>query len=479
MSVKQIKRIEEKQPLWENENPNKDIFVIPTLEGSDEDDQGHGSIGDATAEHIHRMNHKMLELEGFVHMPDGNIFRTEENTSAIDESNSKDLKKLLISSSLLETGEKFTEKNKEALIAYLNEEIKQKELALEEKEDAQEHSVISFEDWIENPQMTKSVDLPSTPRPNYIHCGNSSQIFYDWFPEDHPDKKVINGFLLSIKQIDWDDWNSKTTWYFTKSLEQFNLEHLYVKDVLTDLVYKIETSENIKPANLIKEALADIEEDWRNIVINKVFAKIKKDPIFQELIQLNTELKRNKGNLAWNKISKVGKSLYSKHKNSINTSHWNFYKQLKSNWAPTLLVGNIDLNKANMNELRHFFKKRFVTEIETTIEKEESLDLINKKIEDLSAQIFFNRPFMSLEETSKVIRIEDIAYTNNNVVFISLIRKAFKTSESIKNIKPITQLAQEIIDIQKANLGCCSEEEWAAVWQCYRIAKKQIQEKLL
>ena len=122
-------------------------------------------------------------------------------------------------------------------------------------------------------------------------------------------------------------------------------------------------------------------------------------------------------------------------------------------FAPPLLVRDIDLNRANMNQLRSFFSERF---------KETSETNISKKVEILSSYVFFNRPFMRLEDLEDRITIEDIGYTENTVAFISLIRGAYRNSLKHNNIKFMSKLAQEIIDIQKTNKSMCSEEEWAS-----------------
>jgi hypothetical protein len=370
------------------QNPNHDIFVIPTQDGADQEDQWNGSIGDATMEHIYRMRHKMLEMESFVHMPNGNIFRIEQNVAPPDTDGSRNFNSQMIKVMTAPTGSQggrnVTLEDKENVLQFLKDELADRQKANQEKEDALDQVLVPFSEWEANPQLTSSIDIPSTPVPLYIYAGNSNQMFYDWMPEDHPDLNKLNTFLSMANSIDWDAFNEKTINYFKGWLFNQKWNHPFAADRLFKLCNEIFISDTIAPSLLAEEALKDIETDWSAIVRFQVIDKFKtQDPIVQEISEFRDKLLTNKktGKLSWAEIGKFGQQLYKKYNNTLNTAHWNLYKQLKKEFCPEIHIGNVDINTADMNSLRKVFAKKYQLELNSLLfDDKTSEDVSDKKI---------------------------------------------------------------------------------------------------
>jgi hypothetical protein len=480
--------ISEKVPLFEGlHNPNHDIFVVPTQEGADRDDQWNGSIGDATMEHIYQMRHKIMEMEHFVHMPNGNIFRVEQNVAPPDEDGARSMRNQILKVMTAPTGRQggrtVTMEDKERVIEFLKAEIEEAKKAREEKADALDQVLVPFEEWENMPQQTNNIDIPSTPTPLYIFAGNSSQMFYDFVPEDHPDLRKLNGFLSMANAIDWDDFNENTVEYFRTWIYGQEWNHYYAAERLVQLCNEIALATSEAPSDLAEAALRDIENDWvatlRPQVIDEFFAN---DPIIQELRDLEVRLQANKkeGKLSWAEIGKFGQLLYKKYGTRMTTVHWRQYKNLKKQYAPEVRLGKIDVNRANLHQLRDFFAQRYRTEIDNLlfgevneVKAQERMSVIKKEIEDKAHWMFFNRPFMTLEDlaASGAINVDDIGHTKNTVVLVSLVKKAYRESLNFKSSAPLGRIAQQIVNYQRSKPGMCTEQEWFSIWQAYRICK--------
>lgn len=498
-------------PLFEGiHNPNHDIFVIPTQAGADDEDQWNGSIGDATMEHVTTMSHRLMEMEHYVHMNNGNLFRVENNVAPPDEEGSRSIKsdidKLNLSdvrahdlskivytdgfrswnasystyeTSALAPIRTSTLDDKKNVLEFLKEEITQAKLAREERNDIMEQTRIPFSDWEFNPQMANIIDMPSTPSALYIYAGNSKDMFYDHMPEDHPDKLAITKLLTSANSIEWDNFDEKVASYFNKRIDDTEWSHLYAADRLKQMFNQIATTE-VNPSTAAKSALDDIDNDWGSLVRDVAITKFNLNPVVQEMVEFEKKLAVNyiSGRVVWSDIGKFGQYLFKKYGTEMTTAHWNYYKQIKLRFAPTVFVSGININTAHMNELRNLFKTRFKSQFEAVEFMEDTkslrvLDSLNKTVESLAAKIYFARPFFSVEDLAakKLITVEDLGYNNNTVVFISSIKKAYTESLRSKNIAALSRIAQQIINIQQNNSKKLSDQEWLNVWQVYRVCK--------
>jgi hypothetical protein len=164
----------------------------------------------------------------------------------------------------------------------------------------------------------------------------------------------------------------------------------------------------------------------------------------------------------------------------MTTVHWRQYKNLKKQYAPEVRLGKIDVNRANLHQLRDFFAQRYRTEIDNLlfgevneVKAQERMSVIKKEIEDKAHWMFFNRPFMTLEDlaASGAINVDDIGHTKNTVVLVSLVKKAYRESLNFKSSAPLGRIAQQIVNYQRSKPGMCTEQEWFSIWQAYRICK--------
>lgn len=487
----EILRREEFTPLFEGiNNPNHDIFVVPTQDGADKDDQWNGSIGDATMEHIWNQRHKMLEMEHFIYTPNGNIFRTEFNVSPPDEDGQRNLNrqivKVMTADSRSGHGKYCTPEDKENVIAFLKQEIEDAKAARIDKQDALDQTLVPFEDWEHMPQLTNSIEIPSTPPVMYIYAGNASQMFYDFIPEDHPDLRKINSFISMVNAIDWDHFSEKTVKYFRQWIFDQEWVIYTVGERLAQLCEEIEASQNVSPVTLAEQAFRDIENDWAKQVSKEVLTKFGEDPVVQELREFEGRLIENMkaGKLSWAELGKFGQSLYRKYGSRMSTSHWQIYKDLKKKYAPEVKIGKYDINRANLTELRSIFKARFKAESDKLWNSDisdEKFEFENAKIQvkvdNLAKWVYFNRPFMSLEDlaTAGKITIDDIGFTDRTVVLIGLVKKAYRESIAFKSTAPLGRMAQQIINYQRTKANMCTEQEWYSIWQAYRVAKQHVQ----
>jgi hypothetical protein len=361
---------------------------------------------------------------------------------------------------MMASDKNVTSQDKQNVINFLREEIEERKSNREEKQDAMDQIVIPYEQWESMPQMTRDWDVPATQAPVYVYAGNTSLPFYDYLPEDHPDKDKLIQFILTVNSIDWDKYNSFTHENMVKWIMKKHWEIPTVMDHLVDFSYTMSTSkDNESPDDIMISTLADIELDWVSLLRDKVLGSFQESPVTKEMEKFAEDLatKHAKGQLVWAEISNFGKKLYTKYGNTVTTAHWKRYKQLKAQFAPLLKVGKVDLNLAGYKDIRSV--------------------IANKNNADY---IYFHRPFMRLEELVKrgALQLTDIGYTKGNVIFISQIKSTAKKAKALKIPSMLGKLAQQIIQTQKSKPDMMTDEEWSAVWQTYRIAKAEIKSAL-
>lgn len=460
-----IRAYDEKLPLFDGpNNPNHEIFVIATQEGADKEDQGHGSIGDATMDHVSRMRHKLREMEHFFMMPNGNLFRVEENVQALDEASTRYTRNQMMQ---VITDNNLSTDQKEGLISFFEEEIEERKKEREERQDAMEQILVPYEEWEAMPQLTREWDVPPTPKPLYIYAGTTKQMFYDVFPEGHPDERRINAFISAANSIDWDDWSVKTVEYFVQWMERREWVVPTCVEHLLQFCEKVSSGDmRHTPTEHMIEALQEIDRDWGVAITKNSINQFKQSPVMQEIQNFEKKVKDYpQGALVWGEIGKLGRRIYEKFGREATTAHWAQYRNLKKKYAPTLLAGNIDFNSASIQELTKFFMKTNS----------------RKKADKKAREVFYSRPFMSLEDLAakNLIGFDDISYTDKNVAFISLLKNAKKKCLQSKSRTSLGELSQRIIAKQQEKPGMMSQEEWSAVWQAYRLAKKEVDRVLL
>jgi len=448
---------EEKLPLFgDNTNPNHTIFVVPTQEGADKDDRWNGSIGDAIMEHVQNMRHRIWEMEHYIHMPNGNIFRIEENVGTQDSDGSRRINREIMQ--VMKSVNKSSSEDKKNVIAYLQSEIEENRRREEEREDAMDQILVPYEDWEAKPQMTKDWDVPSTPKPMFIYAGNSSQMFYDHFPEDHPDSQLINNFLMIANNIDWDDWNEETVKYFQNWLNERTWSIKSVPFHLMDFCNQMATDDGSNsPSDVMADILDRIDREYGSASAKIILKEFRQSPPVKEMVKFykHNEERHKAGELMWTKVGKLGRSFF-RYKDSMTSAHWSAYFRLKKVFAPRVYLGDMDINRASFRDMA-----------------------INLG-EHRAKKIFFARPFMGLEDLVKlgVITSSDIKGTRKNSVFVSMVKSAAQKSMKANTMAYMAKLAQKIVDTQQSRPNLMSEEEWSMVWQTYRICKQETSQEI-
>jgi len=449
---------DQKLPLFgESTNPNHEIFVVPTLEGADADDRWNGSIGDAVMNHARDMSHRQPEMDHYIFMRNGNIFRMEHNVMTPDVDGSRRINKEIIS--VLTSGDKTTAEDKENVVAFLQSEILEARRSNEEKEDAMDQTLVPYEEWETKPQMTQSWDVPSTPKPIFIYAGNSKQMFYDEFPEDHPDRNVINRFLTITNGIDWDDWNEDTVGYFEKWMNNQTWSVPNVPFHLMDFCKKVSSSDvTEEPVEIMRDILGKIDSEWGKSRSSYVIKQFKASGPMKEMINFynHNKERHEAGELMLTKVGKLGKSFF-KYASSMTSAHWNAYFRLKSKFAPRVCIEGMDFNTASVQEMTRFFKS-----------------------EQRAKDVFFARPLVSLQKLAdmNLIKAKDIKGGKNNQAMISMIKVAGRKSIKSTTTAYMTKVAQKIISAQQNNPEFMTEEEWSTIWQTYRICKGEVEQAI-
>lgn len=488
-------KVEELQSLFgDHHNPNRDIFITPTLEGIDKDDQGHGSIGDATMEHVFQQRHRKLELEHYIVTANGNLFRTEFNVSSGESSNqvNHQIVKILASDVNKQPQDLTTKKrrtvssdNKEAVIQFLKEEIEENKKLRQERLDALDQTIIPFEDWESNPQMSGDIDIPSTPPVMLLYAGNTSQDFYDWIPEDHPDLANINRFITVANQIDWDHWNKSTIKSMTKWIQKTNWVVPTVGFQFIQLCQEILDSTTVHPSKLLISALQNIETSWAKQASLSCMIQFNSGPIAREIHKFRDELRLRKtpGKLLHTEVGRFGMSLFQRYGNQMSTTLWKLYRELKTEFASEVQIAGVDLNRASVLELQRLFKQKFQKQLDDLFDSDipeekyqQARQDIYRQINKLVDQIYFNRPYRSLEELAEknLLTVDDLPYTDKTVVIISMIKKAYKQAKQSNMPSYLGQVAQQIIQYQQSKPDLFTEQDWYNIWGCYRICKTSL-----
>jgi hypothetical protein len=301
--------------------------------------------------------------------------------------------------------------------------------------------------------------------------------------------------MISINSVEWYQFDEHTAKYFTDQLSDCEglrdpWKHQFAVERLIKLVWEIAESNTVSPTELAKQALSEIEADWSKTICSKTLEDFFcKDPINKEIQDFKEKaiVSRSEGYLCSRAIGMLGKFLWKNYSKDMNQAHWVQYRLLKKELSPRIWVGGFDINKASIDKLVGFFKNRFLAEQEALLssnvadeEFEDSTNKINQKARRLAEEVFFARPFKSLEEvvSKGYVSFAEIGYTTNNVSFISYIKRAYRESIKFGQMDPLKNIASQIIQYQQQNPSQCTEEEWHQTWQTYKVAKQLAQSAL-
>lgn len=440
----------------DQKNPNANIMVVPQEEGGTEDDTYFGSIGDATMRHVESLTGAGRQLwEELIHVRSGAIFRIVPSTESNDPDplnlRNKDLKIYL---------DKYKGKVSDQSLEAIKEAIEMERSRREKSEDAMDRAeLIPFSEWEQNPQMWNHTDIPSTPKDKFIYMGNTTQVFYDSFPEGHPDQNFINNIIQRCDR-EWcgNDEDIKYAAYLKQQTDEANLK-IHTKKFLKEMFDAL-VSCNEEPSNTIEQYLLKIDEfyskRYREEGIRKSHTPMH--ALFETKDKEWTQ-RFKQGHLVLGEIKHFGKTLYDdKELNGQMTNNlWSKYEELKNKFAPRLLVQGVDINRCNVQELRKVLN-----------------------LDDLEARNFWHqRPYQSLhqENVAKYLNSSERHHTDNKVLnrILDGLEEQFQKSVSSKSLAPLIQARLKMNTWQQKNSFGLSSSEWNSLWNYYRILKDNIQ----
>jgi len=455
-----------KKTIFSSTNPNASIFDIPTEEGADESDNRVASIGDATLAHVQSLEQKRLIFDHYIRMPNGNLFSVEENVfwNDPDELNLASEKNLDSYFKKNQIPDKYKDIYREA--------IQEEEEKRASSEDVMDTSglVIPYDEWENKPGMMKHWETPKTPGMYMKYCGNTSQLFYDEFPEDHKDAEVINKYLHMMNR-EIDDIDENYASYVCSWLDSQNILD-QVKFVLKQLTEEIELYEE-DPVQLTKDALMSIDRYWGRLQYNKAKLNEKKtDPLNDRLISIFKALNKEKKNGAsvvkiYATVKSLGRRLFNEKSpfaeegipSKMQQRHWKMYRKMKKHFTPPVFINDININTA--------FKGELVKHLRLS--------------ESTARKIIANRPFESIDQVryAGYFTYEHLIGDNEKLIpFVILIKTAMENSLKVKDSRIMEQTPSKILTLNKTNKTKLTSDEFNKVWKFFNIKKTSMLRQL-
>jgi hypothetical protein len=446
--------------LFDLNNPNASIFLVPTEQGGSEDDIGYGSIGDATAKHVSSLTNADRQLwESLYVAGSGAIFRTLPNTSWHDPDpfnlKGKDLE-YFIEDYVNDHYPSGTvpEKDMVALLEALEAE-KERRTISEDVYD-QDVTLIPYDEWEAHPGLMSHVDIPSTPRDIMLFMGNCSQAFYDYFPEGHVDADLINAFLMRLNQPS-EKLTTKYLKHISKWLKSEKCNKDYVRKYLLLTLKHI--NEDADPEDTIIWALTKIDQSWSTEHKNAVAKSLKNDKIYNYMQFKYQEWRRlaKANNQVFSQVKLLGAILYRDFKNEMQNYHWAFYNRMKHEFAPRAILSGIDINQCNLQTLKKITGS-----------------------EQKAVNMFHARPFASIYEAYNqgFITSKTFATSPEMELLLNRIDQFADKAKKQKDMSVFAPLVKALIagqangilvlNGQKLQL---SPDQWQGVWNYYRLVR--------
>jgi hypothetical protein len=436
--------------LFGHNNPNHKIFIVPTEEGYDSDDNMNSMIGDATMHHVDKLNPAERQLwEQLIIMGNSNIFEVTPNFSDNDHD------PLNLRQKELENFFKYNSIPESAQVLY-REAIEAEEERRNASEDAYDRTemLISWDDWQNNPGLGQHVDLPTTPKPITRYMGNTTQMFYDEFPEGHQDSNLINQILTMLNK-DIDDITEKYG-RLLKMIIGSTKSRPYTQKYLTLLVDKLVEGAN-NPDKEVRITLRSIDAAWAKEYKAKSIKQAKDNGMTQILMLKYEEWeKRHKeGENLSADVRSFGKILWEQFHTEMKNYHWQMYARLKRRFAAKVMIKGIDINRCRYSELEK---------------------VLGVKRED-AMRLWFERPWTNMYEVeNEGIKL----FSTDNTSVVKVMNLITLTAQKVKSTKDRTLLkglADSLIRAQKSEKNNLSNIQWNSIWQHYRSTKEDLFQK--
>ena len=442
-------------------NVNERALVVPQQEGGAEDDNYFGSIGDATMRHVSRLSDGDRQLwEALIHTRSGKIFRAEPSTTMFDKDpmnlRGEDLGEWLsryakIPTKWNEAGEvvEYRPPTKSEMEAY-REAVEVEQERRMQSEDAYDHAdTLPYSQLEKFPGMEKHIDMPKTPRDMMIYMGNSGQMFYDEFPEGHPNAGMINAALGMLNK-EWDDITTDYAEWFSNWANNAPMRR-YVSSLLSKLCYAIAETEK-SPVVMTEAVLEAIDRVWAEQWHQKARERLQKDALYM-MLKRNEKLwdhEAKQGQTLHNKIRAFGQILWRDHKDKMKTHHWSLYRKIRDKHCPKVYVRGIDINKCDMTKLKSIFG------------------------DSLARKIWVKRPFYSLEQAHDqgLITRRAFAVDERSERIMQGMEKALEMSKERKSARIFNSYRGKMIDAQRNKAG--GKINWSPIWAYYHLLKKEL-----
>lgn len=442
-------------------NPNSDIFIVPTQEGTDPEDQWNGSIGDAVAQHVYDLNQSERQLwENIICTPDGNLFRVNTNIEPYDKDpfhlKGKDLDNYL---------EQYKDKVSKESLQAIKEAIEEENIRREKSEDALDlGETIPYSEWEKFPQMWNSIDIPKTPKDKLMYCGNTRQQFYDVFPEGHPNALLINTVLnrLNAKEPELIDEN------YGNWVKNFIREHKstgvlknYVADSLNRLIDSI-VADPAYAYQYVIGALKCIDSCWADEFKKVARKRFVNDPIYRLFLTSykNWEERFNNGESVYSDVKTFGQIMFNDPalRSQMTGWHWQKYKNIRRKFAPKVVVRGFDINRCSRSNL------------------EKALRCDSKK----AREVWLGRPFDNIQEiyNLRYIDKETFGGTEKTDKIIDWLDNITQNCINNKSFTEINVASQKMIQAQSINKINLTDDEWNMLWVFHKICKNEVINKI-
>lgn len=454
-------------------NPNARALIVPQQEGGSEEDNYFGSIGDSVNKHVASLNDSDRQIwQDLIHTNNGLIFRTEPSTSTFDrdpmnlrgEDLGEWLKRWVTIPTKYDNKGNIIEKRKptESEIQVLQEAVEIEQEHRMDSEDAYDHAeTIPYSEYEKYPGMEKHIEMPRSPKDRLIFMGNTSQMFYDYFPTGHPDEAIIN---IALQKLDksWDDITPKYANWFGSWIRAQPVKK-YVSTVLSRLCNILVTTERA-PIEVTQAALMAIDRVWQE-EWHKA-AKKKTDPIHAMLKknQLVWRKEAKEGQTPFGKIKNFGQILWKNYKDDMKAHHWQLYRKIRNEHIPAVYLRGVDINRCNLDKLRELFKVDYSVETRCNF--------------DLARDVWTNRPFASLEEVRTKGFINKETFVDNSKAdeIMTGLEAAVKEAKEKKDVEIFAAFRTKMIDAQRDKSNGLMN--WSPIWAYYHLLKNELDKSL-
>lgn len=430
-------------------------MTIEDQEGGTENDGYFGSIGDAVASHVHDIQDNaaaMIMWNELIHMKDGNMYRMvpswEENDRDPHNMRGGEIEKLKQKLSTSLPKDVFEE-------IFQVEQDRREAAGEHETEDALDQEIIPYEEWEKFPGMWEKMELCKTPRDKAMYMGNTSQSFYDEFPEHHPNAARINSYLAILNRK-WESGLDKDyAEWFVKEILYGEHVRQYVIDCFAWLAYAI-ARDNSEANVYVRKALKAIDQHWRIEYLNVTAKKSLVNPITRLLVKKEQEWNKlaKDGFNVYNNIKRFGQLLFTDFRNQMNGYHWARYRRVRDRHAPRVMLKGVDINRCSVNKLCTVLR----------INRNEAIE------------VWHTRPFSSLEHAFSMGYVNTLSFSNDEETdkVVMFIEKHAKIACEYKDLHRMNDVRKVLFAIQKKRKGNISSDQWSSMWRYYNILKTNL-----